>query len=519
LICPGIREASLGEAISVEDMRAIEANSVWWGVSLGKAMENAGRAIVDAIECIYGDVKGRRVAVFAGRGGNGGDGIVAARHLASRGSIVSVHLLWDPQLTTHPDTRDNLKYILQSASIKVYTPGSRGWLELSGEDIVIDAILGVGVRGPIRSPVRDALRVFNESSAFRVAVDIPTGLDPDTGIAAEGTARADITVTMHKPKRGLFIDHGPMYAGKVYVADIGFPTEAELYAGPGDVIARIPVRPRDAYKGLGGRVLVIGGSQFYVGAPIIACRAAAFSGADLVYLAAPQHIAFQAASANPFFIPVVRGPLEEFIETLKGFIERAHAIIYGPGMGLTEETRRLLEVLLELAKGKNLVIDADALKILAEKKAKLWPEVVLTPHRGEAGMLLGERVEPLRVDPLPLAKKIAESYNATVIVKAPVDAICSPDGRCRLNKTGHPAMAVGGTGDALTGVIASFIARRLALGLQVDTLNSVAAAAYITGRAGELAVEEKGETITPLDVVDKIQQAIREAREIIKIGG
>jgi hydroxyethylthiazole kinase-like uncharacterized protein yjeF len=150
--------------------------------------------------------------------------------------------------------------------------------------------------------------------------------------------------------------------------------------------------------------------------------------------------------------------------------------------------------------------------VLAELKVKLWGEAVLTPHRGEAGMLLGIEVDPVKVDPLDLAKRISREYNATTIVKAPVDAICDPNGRCRLNKTGHPAMAVGGTGDALTGIIASFIARRVALGREPDTLNVVAAAAYICGRAGELAVEEKGEMITALDVVDKIQQAIKEAR-------
>lgn len=519
MVCPGIREASLEEAVSVEDMRAWEINSVWWGVSLLKLMENAGRAVADTIECLVGNVRGRRVVVFAGRGGNGGDGIVAARHLASRGAIVEVHLVFDPALTTHPDTRENLGYMLKSSKIKVVTPYSRGWLEPRDVDVAVDAILGVGVRGPLRSPVRDATKVFSESEGLRVAVDIPTGLDPDTGVAVEGTARADVTVTMHKPKRGLLINQGPLYAGRVLVADIGMPREAEEYAGPGDVVARIPVRPPEAYKGLGGRVLVIGGSQFYVGAPLIAAKAAAVSGADLVYLAAPQHIAFPAAVENPFIIPVVRGAPEEFEETLKRFAARVHAIVFGPGMGVTEETRKLLNMIVEHCRGKPVIVDADGLKVLAESKLKLWRDAILTPHRGEAGMLLGIEVDPLKANPVDLARRVAESYNATTIVKAPVDAVCTPEGVCRLNKTGHPAMAVGGTGDALTGVIASFIARRVALGREPDPLNVVAAAAYITGRAGELAVEEKGETITALDVVDKIHVAIREARSIGLAGG
>jgi NAD(P)H-hydrate epimerase len=512
--CPGFRDASPSDAIRVEDMRAWEVNSVWWGVSLLKLMENAGRAVADAIQCILGDVRGKRVVVYAGRGGNGGDGVVAARHLTSRGARVEVHLVYDPALTTHPDTRENLGYLLKSTRVKVLTPYSKGWLEPGDYDILVDAILGVGVRGPLRSPISDALKVFNQSQGLRVAVDIPTGLDPDTGVAVEGTARVDLTVTMHRPKVGLFLNQGPLYAGRVLVADIGIPFEAEEYAGPGDVASRVPVRPREAYKGLGGRVLVIGGSQFYVGAPMIAAKAAALSGADLVYLASPQHIAFPAAIENPYIIPVVREASGDAMESLGRLMARAHSIVLGPGMGVTDETRELLRFLIENAKGKPLIIDADGLKVLAELKTKLWGEAVLTPHRGEAGMLLGIEVDPLNVDPLDLARRVSREYNATTIVKAPIDAICDPKGRCRLNKTGHPAMAVGGTGDALTGIIASFIARRVALGREPDTLNVVAAAAYICGRAGELAVEEKGETITPLDVVDRIQQAIKEARSI-----
>ncbi|MDM7274974.1 MAG: NAD(P)H-hydrate dehydratase [Thermoprotei archaeon] len=514
MACPGIRDARPEEAVSVEDVRAFEVNSVWWGVSLGKLMENAGRAVADSIECIKGGVRGFKVAVLAGRGGNGGDGLVAGRHLASRGSIVEVHLLYDPQLVTHPDTRDNLRYILDSRRIKTLTPGSRGWLEISDADIVIDAVLGVGVKGPLRSPVKDAMKAFNDSGGLRVSIDIPTGLDPDTGIPAEGAARADVTVTMHRPKRGLFANQGPLHSGRVLVADIGIPLEAEEYAGPGDVSSRIPVRPPPAYKGMGGRVMVIGGSQYYVGAPIIAAKAASASGADLVYLASPHHIAFPASVENPYIIPVVRGGPEEFEAALASFANRVHAIIFGPGLGVTEEARVLLEMLLEHAKGKSIVIDADGLKVLRDINVRLWREVVLTPHRGEAGMLLGETVDPLKADPTSLARRVSERYGSTVIVKAPVDAICEPGGACRLNKTGHPAMAVGGTGDALTGIIASFIARRVALGYTVDTLNTVAAAAYVCGRSGELAVEEKGETINPLDVVDKIPAAIREARAL-----
>ncbi|MCX8196491.1 MAG: NAD(P)H-hydrate dehydratase [Acidilobaceae archaeon] len=511
--CP-FREGKLEEAVTLEDMRALELNSVWWGFDLTRAMENAGKAVADAVECLLGEVKGKSVAIYAGKGGNGGDGIVAARHLASRGARVTVHLLWDPQLAAHPSTRENLKYLMVSRSITVLAPYSKGWLEQREADVAIDAVFGVGVRGPLRSPAREALKAFNESQGLRVAVDIPSGLDPNTGAAAEGAAVADVTVTMHRPKRGLFVGKGPLHAGRVMVADLGFPPEAELYAGPGDVEARIPVRPREAYKGMGGKVIVIGGSMHYVGAPIIAARAAALAGADLVYLASPRETAFMAAAENPHLVPLARGELREFLSSLKELAPKVHAAVIGPGLGLGEETLELVEGVLGAFEGRSVVIDADALKAIAQRGTKLWPQAILTPHRGEAAMLLGEKVEPLRADPLSMAKRVAEKYGATTIVKAPVDAICSPDSRCRLNRTGHPAMATGGTGDMLAGIIAAFVARREALSLPPDPLNATAAAAYVAGRAGEMAVEELGESITSVEVLQKVPLAIKEAREI-----
>ncbi|MEN2999059.1 MAG: NAD(P)H-hydrate dehydratase [Acidilobaceae archaeon] len=507
-------EGKLEDSVTLEDMRAIELNSVWWGFDLESAMEIAGKAVADAVECLLGSVEGKSVAVYAGKGGNGGDGIVAARHLASRGAKVSVHLLWDPQLASHAATRKNLRYLLLSRSVKVLLPHSPGWLEEREADVAIDAVLGVGVRGALRSPVREALRSFNESSGLRVAVDIPSGLDPNTGDVAEGAAIADVTVTMHEPKRGLFLGRGPLHAGRVLVASLGFPPEAALYAGPGDVEARIPQRPKEAYKGLGGKVLVIGGSAEYVGAPIIAARAAALAGADLVYLAAPREISLGAALNSPHLVPITRGGVEEFKPVLEKLKGKVHSVVLGPGLGYSDETIALVEHVSEALRGMNLVIDADALKVVAERRPLLWSKAVLTPHRGEAGILLGEKVDPLSADPLGLAKRVAERYGATAVVKAPLDAACSPEGKCRLNKTGHPSMATGGTGDMLAGIIAAFMARREALSLPVDPLNSAAAALYVSGRAGEMAAEEFGENLTSVEVLEKVPKAIKEAREM-----
>jgi len=516
--CPGF--ISQPEVWSVEDVRAYDINTAWLGLPLLLLMENAGRSVADAVECALGDVRGKKVVVYAGRGGNGGDAIVAARHLALRGADVTVYLLYDPKLVEHRDALLNLQNLQRLRSVKIVHLDDPRDYRPQDVDVLIDGILGVGVKGKLREPIASALAAFNASKGLRVAVDIPTGLDPDTGKAVEGTARVDITVTMGGLKPGLLAEEAKPYVGQVLVADIGTPRDAYVFAGPGDVAARVPRRPRDAYKGGNGKVLSVGGSYHYFGAPFYMASAALYAGADLSFLAAPEDVAKSAASSNPGIIPM---PLKgEVIATehVKALVEEAKhvdAVAIGPGLGTAEETKEAVAQLLEVLRGKPVVIDADALKVVAERRIKLWPEAVLTPHRGEAKMLTGHDGEPQ-----DLATEIAKTYGATVIVKAPKppgDVICNPEGRCRFNLTGHPAMAVGGTGDVLTGITAGFLARRAALSKDLEPMNIVAAAAWTSGRAGEIAVEEKGDNITAIDVLNKVQAAIREAYSLLSGGG
>ncbi len=516
--CPGfIKEP---EVWSTEDTRAYETNTVWLGLPLLLLMENAGRAVADAVECALGNVRRKDIIVYAGKGGNGGDAIVAARHLALRGANVTVYLLYDPKLVEHRDAKLNLESLQRIRSIKVIHLDDPHDYKPQDADVLIDGILGIGVKGKLREPVASALAAFNASKGLRVAVDIPTGLDPDTGAAAEGTARVDITVTMGSLKPGLLKEEAKPYVGQVLVADIGMPPDAKLLAGPGDVAARIPRRPREAFKGGNGKVLSIGGSYHYFGAPFYMASASLYAGADLSFLAAPEEVARSAATANPGIIPI---PLKEdrlthdHINVLLDEVKHVDAVAIGPGLGTSQDTKEAVVELLSSIKGKPVVVDADALKAVAEYKVRLWPEAVLTPHRGEARMLAGHEG-----DPQSLAVEIAKQYGATVLVKAPKppgDVICSPDGACRYNMTGHPAMAVGGTGDVLTGILAGFMARRASLSKSLNALNVASAAAWASGRAGELAVKDKGENITALDVLNRVQEAIAEAYSMLSSGG
>lgn len=510
-----IREPLLEEAISVEDMRAYELNAVGKGLPLILLMENAGRSVADYIEYKLGDVRGKRIAILAGKGGNAGDGFVAARHLAGRGAFVEVHLAYPPAEVSHEDAKANLNILMSLESIRIVKPHSKGWLEVSDSDVVVDALLGTGVRGRLRSPVREAVAEFNKAPGLKVAIDVPSGVDPDTGSAAEGAARADATVTMHRVKKGLL--KAVEYTGEIAVADIGLTHDVELVAGPGDVAARVPRRPGDSHKGVGGRVLVVAGSKYYVGAAILAADAAARAGVDLVYLASTRRIAEEAAMRSSTIIPV---PFESDalsksdLDELSKLSARIHSIAIGPGLGRDPETvEAACNIIREaMSRGTPTVIDADALYAVQECGLKLYENAVITPHRGEASRLLGETVD----NPLEASSRIAEHTKATTLVKGPVDAACTPSGRCRLNKSGVPAMSVGGTGDILTGLTAGILAKRKSILGIPDPLNSAITAAYIAGRAGEIAYESYGEALTAFDILEVIPRVLRDPLNPVK---
>ncbi len=502
--------------ISVKDMRVYEVNAVWLGIPLLLLMENAGREVAQVIrQKLGGDLNGKEIVVFVGRGGNGGDGLVAARHLVAMGGNVSIILLYDPLLISSPDTLLNMKIIEKmDTSIKVIKVKEPDKLKPFNADALIDAMLGVGVRGKLREPIRTAVKIFNESTGLKVAVDVPTGVDPDTGKVADEAVKADVTITMYKLKPGLIIAR--KYVGEIVVAEIGIPPEAEIYVGPGDVKYRVPKKPVNAHKGVGGRVLVIGGSKLYSGAPALAAFAALRSGADLAFIVAPETVAKTIASFSPnlivhdvkgeFFSPRNIVDLKEILAAT-----RPQSIILGPGIGLSEETKEFvleaLDMLLKL--GKSIVIDADALKHIAGTNIKLNEKTVLTPHMGELSKLLGVKYEDDTNDVnvrVKLCSEVSLKYNTVTLLKGPIDVICYKE-NYRLNKTGNPGMSVGGTGDVLTGIVAALMARG------VDPYYAAQVAAYINGRAGDIAFQEFGERITAFDLVNYIPKVFIEVEE------
>jgi len=478
--------------ITSKRMRALEINSDSLGVSTLQLMENAGRAVVEEIEKEV-SLDNVSATVFVGHGGKGGDGLVVARQLAGRGAKVRVILLGEIK---HKDALVNLNAVMEmDYSVELKEVYDLSELTPTKSDVLIDAMLGTGVKGKIREPFVTAIEVFNKSQGFKVSIDVPSGLDPDTGESLGAHVTPDLVVTFHDMKVGLL-----KVGFRTVVKKIGIPPEAELYVGPGDLMVNLKPRDMKSRKGVGGRVLVVGGSKTFSGASALAGMAALRTGADLVYIASPEETAKTIASYSPDLIVVkLRG--ENFnqrnLEELKPWAEKANAVIFGPGLGLDPETIEaalpFLEMLMSL--GKPVVLDADGLK--AAKGHRLNKNVVITPHPGEFKIFFGEDQELNERKRIQQVMRKAEECNCVILLKGYLDIIS--DGReFRLNKTGNPGMTTGGTGDTLTGIIGTLLAQGL------TTFDAASIGALINSLAGTVAFSNYGAHITATDVIANI---------------
>ncbi|MHA1961251.1 MAG: NAD(P)H-hydrate dehydratase [Candidatus Thorarchaeota archaeon] len=497
--------------IDSKGMRVLELNSQYLGIDLGMLMQQAGREVARVIE-MNEDLAGKLIVILCGGGGNGGDGMVASRHLQEAGAVVEVYLLGSPSSISSPDTRSNWEilenlYGIPNAALKTESD-VKSCKSIQEADLLVDALLGFGLKRKVREPLLTAVKKINKSDAKKYSIDVPTGLDSDTGKVHGTAVRADATITLHAPKPGL-LDSAEI-TGAVYVVPIGIPPEAERLCGPGDLWLFNRPRPPDSRKGNNGRILIIGGSDVYSGAPALAGMAALRTGADLVTVAAPEPVvpAIRAYSPNLMVRSLgTRVLLSECIDSLLDLVNNSDVIALGPGLGLEPGTSSAVLSLVEsiVSMKKPLVIDADGLKSLANSGITLDPgTTILTPHWGELSLLLDESLEPKtslgqRVD---MARIVSEMYDTMVLLKGPVDVVAGPDGHFKLNRTGVPAMTVGGTGDVLTGICAALLARGEA------SFHSASAAAFVSGLAGELAFDEFGNHILATDVVERIPDAM-----------
>ena len=484
---------------SLETM-ILDRNSEYLGVSTLQLMENAGRSIAEEITVRFG--KGSEIVIYGGTGRNGGDGMVAGRHLAARGFKVTYRLVGEESVISDPSALCNwnaLKAMTSTVKIEKY-PDSSSLSEVNS-DVIVDALLGTGVRGKLRQPIMRAVQVINASGGFKLAVDVPTGIDSDSGDNLGEAVRANLTVTLHSMKKGLL--KAKKFCGEINVADIGIPPEAAIFAGPGDVDAILTRRSPEAHKGEFGRLLVVGGSEIFTGAPTLVAMAAYRTGTDLVFVAAPEKAAQAISSMSPNMI-TIKLPGENFavahIRLLREHLEKASVIAIGPGLGLNKQTISAVRKIVALAiqRKKPLLLDADGLKALGVIRKRIFDgTTVVTPHAGEFQAITGKapsRDLKLRSDEV---RELASKSGAAVLLKGHIDVV-SDGMRVKLNRTGNPGMTVGGTGDVLSGIVAGLMAQG------VEAFRAAVAGAFINGAAGDLAEEKLGNHLTPTDLLEYI---------------
>jgi NAD(P)H-hydrate epimerase len=500
------------QPITSREMRALEVNAEYFGVNLLQLMEMAGYNVAKEISVRFN--KNKTVLIFCGLGGNGGDGFVAARHLLSWGFDVSVVLVGRSRDIGHESALKNWNILksLQSKVPLIEVTDSSVIPDIKA-DVVVDALLGTGTKGKIKAPISKVVDYINGLSGFKVAVDAPTGIDSDTGESLGSAVKADLTITFHRAKTGL--DKAKKYVGEVVVADIGLPMEFERFAGPGDVQLAVKPRSLTGHKGDFGRLLVIGGSEVYSGAPTLVSLAAMRTGVDLVYLATPEKNAYEISSMSPDLITVkLEGdnlnPAN--METLKPYIQAVDVVAMGPGLGLKPETQEFVKACIDAVEkaGKPLLLDADGLKAFAKFKRPLKVPLVLTPHAGEYAILTGETLPEDTTKLVEAIMKNAKKLNATILVKGKVDLICDKE-RSKLNFTGNPGMTVGGTGDVLGGIVAGLMAQH------VDPFEAAVAGAFVNGAAGDFVASEIGYHMVATDIIDWIPKVLEDPMSHIKV--
>lgn len=489
------------DSITWEEMKAIDANCAQLGLLPIQLMENAGSSISKEISSRF---SGGKILLIAGRGNNGGDAFVAARHLCQFPQFqVDVILLGNAASIRTEEAKKNfllLKYCNINSINEITDPGDE---KLSGSinnaDIIVDGILGTGVKGNIKEPEASAIELINSSGKYVISVDVPSGT-MDTKSEVPKCVKADLTITFHKMKEELNRLPAPHYTGEVKVEGIGVCSHAEGFIGIGN-LRNLNIRTPDSHKGQAGRILIIGGGA-YSGAPALAALAALRTGADIVTVAAPSNVASTIASFSPdLIVRCLSGQrlCSDDLPLITKLACQHDVIVMGMGLGNEDGVEKTARRIVPL--GKKLVLDADALPAVEEVKGSA-SEIVITPHAREFSRIrkvetsvdMNKRIEEVMT--------FSKEKNVVTLLKGKVDII-SDGKKVMLNRTGNAGMSVGGTGDVLAGITGALLAAN-------SPLKAAACAAYINGAAGDLAFKEKGYGLLATDIIERITDVMRE---------
>ena len=504
-------------------MMVTDYNCEYLGLSRLCLMESAGKSLAEEVGkiAVYTFAKPVKVVIFTGSGGNGGDGFVAARYLLNRGYDVDIYMLKEnirsDDAKTNLEILENMKPRLSRLNIyNLKTLEDINSCEVAqskdSEFVIVDGLLGTGIHGKLQTNIKRAIEIINESNGITISVDVPSGMDPLTGEINDLAVVPDYTISFHKIKTGVR-DADEELVGGLVTADIGIPFEAEYFVNYGDFL-RLKNRDSSSHKGNNGRLLVIGGSKDYSGAPAIAGMAAIGAGADLVYVASPQNAAEAIKSTSPdLIVKSLEGDklsLKHSDEILS-LVDNVDSVLIGPGAGIDEDTSKLFNILVTKIK-KPIVLDADALKQVELSLIKNREDIILTPHIFEFKSFF--KVEDdfkLDIDSYDFSKvdenitefqKIIRQIKGTVVVKGKYDLILSGN-KFKINKSGNAGMTVGGTGDALAGISASLLSQGL------SSFDSASLATFINGLAGDEAYNIKGNGFSATDLVSYIGSVIK----------
>jgi len=515
--------------VTAEQMREIDRRAAASGIATDFLMENAGRAVAEAIRNFIDYVAGKTILALAGPGNNGGDALVAARWLHEWGANVNVYLM------SGRTGEDKNLSLIEELDIPVFQLEKDLKLTklkklVSSSAVVIDGILGTGKARPIEASFKEILDLISEEQKRRpglvvAAVDIPTGLNADTGAVDPSCLRADLTITLGLPKPGLYNFPGAEKAGKLVIADIGIPDElssgiqTELMTAVWASTV-LPARPASANKGTFGRVLAVVGSENYIGAAYLACMGAARVGAGVVTLSTARSLQPILASK---LSEVTYAPLPE---TEKGTLsEKAAAailsilpyyrvLLMGCGLGQLPHTKSFIgSVLTGLPERRPIIIlDADALNIVSGMDRwwdRLPADTILTPHAGEMGRLLKISIDEVQGNRLEICRRAAADWNKIVVLKGAFTIVAEPSGRARVSDAANAGLASAGTGDVLAGAIAGLA------GQGISPFDAASLGVYLHAAAGELVKDDLGDTgMLASDLLPVLPKVIKGLREL-----
>ncbi len=518
------------EILTGVQMRSVDRRAIdGMGIPSIDLMEAAGRGVAEALARDLPRAVARGVVVVCGKGNNGGDGLVAARHLLRLCGRPRVLLLARADELTG-DAAANLASARSAGLEVIEAPEAAAWRRhrdiLSGDGVLIDALLGTGVRGGARGLIGEAIEAIGRSPRVVVSVDVPSGVDADSGAVPGPAVAALRTYTLCRPKAALVLEPAAALAGTVTVIDIGIPDSAVAAEGSdlewldrAAVAGLVPRRPRDAHKGTYGHLLAVCGSRGKAGAGVLVGRGALRAGVGLVTVATPRSsqpvVAAQQAEIMTEALP----------ETPEGGLARSagraalrllasrDALALGPGLGVAAEAAGAVHAILR-SRRSPAVVDADGLNAFAARRGRPTglrrgdAPLVITPHPGEAARLLGTSAGDVQANRLDAARRLARETGAVAVLKGHRTVVATPDGRASFNTSGNPGMASAGSGDILTGVIGAFLARGLA------DRDAARLGVFVHGDAGDRAAARRGEEgLMASDVVEGLPEAMRSVSE------